>query len=405
MPLAEAVREPTPAAALPSLPDDDEEDDEDAPPPPRWEDIPTSEKLRCHGGVCYPVVSDAWGCCLTSCGCSWNDRINCLGLDVKGLYSPCVQVEAMALKPAFDKAHPDVYCVLCQGYTYGVVPEPKLCKGSQQACCVQNRCSLPCDDEVPTTCTCLGYQRCRRVRKTGYTFELVPFLPYPEVRIMDEEALKRGGDADDFNLHWALKGCLNAIGELVNTRQHRIVNSCCGVAQSAGCDFPTCVGASVSGSCLLCVEVNCVACKPVERHPRVECIFTQGGAYVAKPRGNPACGYSLCKGTASVCCLEHRYAFPPEESLQLFPVLCTLCGGQCCQFGPVGVQHECNRACCVRIAPLPRVKPSVAEASDVVYHETRAALKNQLASNVQPSEGAGGDVAGHGPQEQLMQRV
>ena len=113
-----------------------------------------------------------------------------------------MQVEAICLKPAFDAAYPDVYCVLYQGYTYGVVPEMKLCKGSQQAFCVQNRCSLPCDDEVPSTCTLCGYQRCQKAKTTGDTLELVPFLPYPEVRIMGEAATKRGGDADDFNLHW-----------------------------------------------------------------------------------------------------------------------------------------------------------------------------------------------------------
>ena len=64
---------------------DDEHDD--APPKPRSEGIPWQQKLTCHNGVCYPVVSDAWGCCLTSMGCSWNDRIACLGLDVKGLYT------------------------------------------------------------------------------------------------------------------------------------------------------------------------------------------------------------------------------------------------------------------------------------------------------------------------------
>ena len=102
-----------------------------------------------------------------------------------GLYSPCVQIEAMCCKPSFDKDHPEVFCVLCQGYSYGVVPEAKLCKGSQQAFCVQNRCALPCDDEVPSTCTCLGYQRCRQKRTTGDTLELIPFLPYPEVSRLD----------------------------------------------------------------------------------------------------------------------------------------------------------------------------------------------------------------------------
>ena len=200
---AEAVTAP-PAIALDIVDDDtqvvdaDIPDEDDGPPPPRWQDIPARDKLRCIDGTCYPVVSDAWGCCLTSCGCSWSDRVACLGIDMKGLYSPCVQIEAMCLKPAFDKAHPGVFCVLFQGYTYVVVPEPRLCKGSQQAMCVQNRCSLPCDDEVPSTCTCCGYQRCQRSVKTGDTLELVPFLPYPEG--------EAGSDAPRIDRHTDLTG-------------------------------------------------------------------------------------------------------------------------------------------------------------------------------------------------------
>lgn len=159
-----------------------------------------------------------WGCCLTSCGCSWKDRVACVGLDCKGLYSPCVQVECMACKPAFDKAHPEVCCVLCQGYTYGVVPELKCCKGSEQVCCLQNRCSLPCDDEVPSTCTCLGHQRCRRARKTGHNLELVPFLPYPEVRIMDEDTMKRGGQADHFALPLCCECAMDNVAKLNTPR-------------------------------------------------------------------------------------------------------------------------------------------------------------------------------------------
>ena len=83
--------------------DEEEEDEDDENALLTSEDIPTSEKLKCIDGVCYPVVSDAWGCCMTSVGCSWKDRVACLGLDLKGLYSPCMQIEAMALKPAFDK--------------------------------------------------------------------------------------------------------------------------------------------------------------------------------------------------------------------------------------------------------------------------------------------------------------
>ena len=56
----------------------------EGPPPPDWRLIPWKDKLRCYDGTCFPVVSDAWGCCLTSCGCSWSDRVACCGMDFKG---------------------------------------------------------------------------------------------------------------------------------------------------------------------------------------------------------------------------------------------------------------------------------------------------------------------------------
>lgn len=187
---------------------DTEDEEEDEVPAPRWEEVKRADKCRCYNGVCYPVVSDAWGCCLTSIGCAKADLVNCLGMDIKGLYLMCGQIECLCCKPSFDEEHKNVCCVLGQGYLYGVVPECmccpterqkeigqmaycRVCKGSQQLFCVQNRCSLPCDDEVPSTCTCCGHQCCQHFRKTGdmtnrkkYNYELVPFLPYPEVCIV-----------------------------------------------------------------------------------------------------------------------------------------------------------------------------------------------------------------------------
>ena len=37
-------------------------------------------------------------------------------------------------------------------------------------------------------------------------------------------------------------------------------NERCGVSQAVGCDFPSCVGVSLLGSCLCCVELNVVCC-------------------------------------------------------------------------------------------------------------------------------------------------
>ena len=49
---------------------------------------------------------------------------------------------------------------------------------------MQNRVACPCDDEVPSTCTVCGFQKCRNQRQTVHRLELVPFLPYPEVRVV-----------------------------------------------------------------------------------------------------------------------------------------------------------------------------------------------------------------------------
>ena len=80
------------------------------------------------------------------------------------------------------------------------------------------------------------------------------------------------------------------------------------------------------------------------------------------------------------------------------PMRCTACGGQCCIVDG-SFQQDCQRRCCAPIARLPRVKPAVAEASDVVYHETRKPLKNHLASKVD------GTAMATTPQEQKMQRL
>ena len=91
-------------------------------------------------------------------------------------------------------------------------------------------------------------------------------------------------------------------------------------------------------------------------------------------------------------------AHPIEQSLDVYPVRCTLCGAQCCTFGDgeEGMQHECKRKCCVPIAQLPRVKPAVAESADVIYHQTR---KRDLAAN--NAEGTAAMV----PKAQDMQRL
>lgn len=88
--------EPTDEAA------DSDEEEEEGPPPPDWRLVPWKDKLRCYDGTCFPVVSDAWGCCLTSIGCSWSDRVACCGMDFKG---GCLSVQT-PMRPIAAPAPP-----------------------------------------------------------------------------------------------------------------------------------------------------------------------------------------------------------------------------------------------------------------------------------------------------------
>ena len=221
---------------------------------------------------------------------------------------------------------------------------------------------------MPNTCTCLGYQFCRKVAKTGHKLELVPFLPYPEVRIAED--VQRGGEADEFHVPKSVQCCINLVGKA--NFPPRIAFSTVGFQQSIGLDFPSCLGISFLGTLCCCISLDIVLLKPVEHHPRVGIICCQGGGYIIKPSPK-----SFCAGTASICCLEHRYAYPPTKVSQLWPCACTVGGAQC---GTLSPQVACDRKFAVPVDPLPRVKPRVAEASDVIYHSTRSGAKDGKAA-------------------------
>jgi hypothetical protein len=311
------------------------------------------DKLKFYDGTCFPVVSDAWGCCLTSCGVSWADRVNCCGGDIKGLYAACLQIEALCLKPTFDKTHPEVKCVLLQGYAYLVQPEFKLCKGSQQFLCVQNRVACPCDDEVPSTCTICGFQKCRNQRGTVHKLELIPFLPFPQVRVEEQMERIQGGHDEKLHVPWYAACCNDAA--TATHADFRQLFACYGANITGGWDFPACCGANIVGTLACCLGIDFVFLKPVDEHRRVRYMLIQGHGYVQDPKDR------ICKGRAQVFCLETRYAYPADADV---PCALACCGVQCFKEW----QPECELG--VKKPPLPRVKPRVSEASDVLYHET-----------------------------------
>ena len=81
-----------------------------------------------------------------------------------------------------------------------------------------------------------------------------------------------------------------------------------------------------------------------------------GHAYAQEPKPE-----QVCKGQAQLFCLETRYAYPADADV---PCALACCGVQCFKEW----QPECELG--VKKPPLPRVKPRVSEASDVLYHET-----------------------------------
>ena len=61
---------------------------------------------------------------------------------------------------------------------------------------------------------------------------------------MDGEALGRGGEADAFHLPWCCQQLVQCVA-FWNTRSFYVLNACCGISQSIGFDFPSCVGANL----------------------------------------------------------------------------------------------------------------------------------------------------------------
>lgn len=146
-----------------------------------------------------------------------------------------------------------------------------------------------------------------------------------------------------------------------------------------------------AGTLACCLGVDCVFLKPVDDHRRVRYMISQGHLYVQTPKpveADPR-ATSICRGQAQVFCLELRYSFPPEPEKD-GPCACACWGAQCMR------EWGWRRACCVTVAPLPRVKPAVNEASDVLYHDTRASK----------TDGGGpGDPASAAPATEEMERL
>merc|ERR1712039_283327 len=66
----------------------------------------------------------------------------------------CCQCEESCCKPVKEENDDNICCVLCDGGSYIVVPSTCI-QVTEQCCCIDSRCALPCTDKVPCILTCL----------------------------------------------------------------------------------------------------------------------------------------------------------------------------------------------------------------------------------------------------------
>jgi hypothetical protein len=128
-----------------------------APPEPVEEPEPTllSKGTTTDGGV---KIEDLTACCaLGCCICSLYSKVpDCIGTHSKG-QALCMELECLTCKSSSNEGS---LCICCKNELECI--KPTVCiKLTAQVCCVDNRCSVPCDEEVPPILACLGLTCCK----------------------------------------------------------------------------------------------------------------------------------------------------------------------------------------------------------------------------------------------------
>ena len=237
------------------------------------------DKLKFYDGTCFPVVSTRGAAASPRAASRGPTASTAEAATSRGSTRRACNRGALP-QADLDKTHPEVKCAAA-----GLrVPRAARvrCKGSQQFLCVQNRVACPCDDEVPSTCTICGFQKCRNQRGTVHKLELIPFLPFPQVRVEEEMERIQGGHDEKLHVPWYAACCNDAA--TATHADFRQLFACYGANITGGWDFPACCGANIVGTLACCLGIDFVFLKPVDEHRRVRYMLIQGHGYVQDPK-------------------------------------------------------------------------------------------------------------------------
>ena len=109
-----------------------------------------------------PYIFGALCCSVTSVGVNFPQ---CIGMSQEGICCACIAYKMAECKPVNDPANPEVKCICGQGYLVFVRPGTVFCKDMTTFFCFENRCAVPCDEEIPFACglcfvTCFREAKC-----------------------------------------------------------------------------------------------------------------------------------------------------------------------------------------------------------------------------------------------------
>ena len=95
-----------------------------------------------------PYIFCANCCCMSNIT---SDFPSCLGISAEGICLGCIagRVDVGKLVETND----DVVCIWQDSSAVCIRPGKTLCKSTGQVFCSEHRCALPCDAEVPFSCT------------------------------------------------------------------------------------------------------------------------------------------------------------------------------------------------------------------------------------------------------------
>jgi len=178
--------------------------------------------------------------------------------------------------------------------------QPTTCIAAKtQCCCIDERCAIPCTQDVPCMCTLLP--GCALYPKFGCCAKVKDLKEVPPDSGIVNQAENKAADLSD-----------TPIEEVM------VCQACCCSICGFFCQFPQCLGAKMEGSCV-CLNCEESCCKVIkeENEAGICCICVDGGSYVVMPR-------TCIEFTETFFCLDSRCAIPCTDKV---PCICTFLPG------------------------------------------------------------------------------